>query len=238
MSTTNSLNAGQIITEALRKGGMLQPPWTPSDDQFSTGLINLNFMLKGLQADGPNLWRLTQVQWTIPAGVGYAGNPYQPTPLFLTLADARLIITPAPNLFERPLGVYSYEDYMLLPNKLASSNPTVICFDRQATTSNIYIWPLPAQGCVINATVARTINDVTSVNDTLDVPLEWTEGVIWMLADRLLDDGGVRESDPATSQSVSMHAMAFYQKLLNFDRPDAVYIRPYGKTGNSKIWKY
>ena len=213
MSTTYSLNAGQLITQALRKGGQLQPPWTPSEDQLSTGLLNLNFMLKGMQADGVNLWRQTQVTWTIPSGIGYAGNPYQPTPLFLTLEDARSVITPAPNLYERPLGVYSYEDYMLLPNKqqYTTSGPSVICFDRQATTSNIYIWPLATNGCTVNATVARTVNDVLTVNDALDFPIEWTEGMIWCLADRLLDDAGVRENDPATSQSVSVHAATFYQ---------------------------
>ena len=238
MTTTYSLNAGQVIVQALRKIGSLQPPWTPSQDQYSIGLLNLNFMLKGFQADGVNLWRQTQVTWNIPANVGYAGTPYQPTPLFLTLENARLRVNPAPNLYERPLGIYSYDDYMLLPNKLSRGSPSVICFDRQATTSNIYIWPLPTNGCIISATVARTIEDVLTVNDSLDIPIEWTEGVIWCLADRLLADGGVLDSDPSTSQNVALHAAAFYKKLLNFDRPDFVNMRPYGKTGNSKIWKY
>lgn len=238
MSTTFSLNAGQVLVEAYRKIGALAPPWTPDQNQLTVGLISLNFLLKGWQADGINLWRQTQVSWTIPANIGYAGNPYQPTPVFLNLEDARLVVQPSPNLYERPLGVYSYEDYMLLPNKLSKGSPSVICFDRQATTSNIYIWPLPTNGCQINATVGRTIQDVLTVNDAIDIPIEWTETLIWSLADRLLDDTGLRESDPATAQSVSIHAITFYQKLLNFDRPDFTNLRPYGKTGNSKIWKY
>ena len=238
MSTTYSLNAGQVITQAFRKIGCLQPPYTPSDDQLSVGILNLNFMLKGFQTDGVNLFRQTQIQMIIPAGVGFAGTPFQLTPLILTLEDARLVVQPQPNLYERPLGIYSYEDYMLLPNKMQKSQPSVICFDRQTTTSNIYIWPLTQNGCTINATVARTINDVLTVNDTLDIPIEWTEGVIWCLADRLMDDAGVRQADPETAQSVSIHAATFYQKLLNFDRPDFVNMRPYGKTGNSRIWRY
>lgn len=238
MSTTTSLNAGQVITESFRKIGALQPPYTPSEDQFTLGLVNLNFLLKGFQLDGMNLFRQTQIQMIIPAGQGQLGNPFQVVPLILTLADGRVVIQPPPNLYERPLGVISYEDYMLLPNKQAPGYPSTITFDRQATTSNIYIWPLPVNGCTINATVARTINDVTAVTDPIDVPIEWTEGVIWCLADRLMDDTGVRGADPATAQSVTIHAETFYQKLLNFDRPDAVYMRPFGKTGNSKIWKY
>ncbi len=240
MSTTYTLNAGQIVTESFRKIGNLEPPWTPTADQYSIGLLNLNFMLKAIQTNGPNLFRLTQIQMIIPAGIGYAGNPFQVTPLFLTLADARSVITPAPNLYERPLGVYSYEDYMLLPNKMqtTTSGPSVICFDRQVNASNIYIWPLAASGCVVNATVARTINDILTVNDPIDLPVEWTQGIIWMLADLLIADAGVFASDPGTAQLITSNAGVFYKMLLDFDRPDATFIRPYGKTGNSKIWKY
>lgn len=240
MTSTYSLNAGQIIVQSYRKIGALASPWVLSPDQIDIGLVNLNIMLKGLQIDGMNLFRQTQITMAIPSGQGFAGTPYQVTPLILNLADGRLIIQPAPNLYERPLGVYSYEDYMLLPNKMQAntSGPSIIAFDRQTTVSNIYIWPLATNGCTVNATVARTINDVNTVNDPIDVPIEWSEGIVWMLADRLLDDTGIRDSAPTTSQSITAHATAFYQKLLNFDRPDFTNIRPMGKTGNSRIWRY
>lgn len=242
MTTTWSLTAGQLVTQAYRKIGNLTPPWTPSADQMNQGIIALNAMLKGWQTNGVNLYRQTQIAMNIGAGQGLPstiGTPYQVTPLILSLEDARLVIEPAPNLYERPLAIYSYADYMNLPNKMASndSGPSVIVFDRQATVSNIYIWPLATNGCTINATVGRTVNDVNTASDPLDFPSEWTEGAIFSLADRLMNDSGVRSADPVTAQDITLHASLFMQKLLDFDRPDSVFIRPWGRKGSGKFWR-
>lgn len=239
MTITWSLNAGQLITRAYRILGNLTPPYVPTDDQLTQGLIALNGMLKGWQADGINLYRQEQVSWSVPAGVGYAGTPYQPTPRIMGLEEARWVVQPAPNLYERQMGIYSYIDYMQLPNKLSNtpSGPSVICFDKQDTVSNIYVWPLPTNGGTINATIGRVVNDVNTVDDTLDFPDEWTEGAVYNLADRLMDDTAMSNSDPQTAQRIALHAAAFYQKLLSFDRPTSVFMRPWGKRGRGKFWR-
>lgn len=239
MSTTWSLNAGQLITQALRKIGNLVPPWTPNEDQMSQGIIALNAMLKGWQIDGISLYRQEQVQLTVPTNVGYAGTPLNVTPLFLGLEEARWVITPVPNLYERPMGIFSYLDYMNLPNKLSKSDsgPSVICFDRQVSTSSLYFWPLPTFGGTCNVTVGRTVNDVNLPSDPLDFPTEWTEGAIYSLADRIMDDNGVAAADPETANRITQHAVIFYQKLLNYDRPDFVMMRPWGKRGSGRFWR-
>lgn len=239
MSITWSLTAGQLITRAYRILGNLTPPYVPTDDQLNQGLIALNGMLKGWQADGVNLYRQTQVSWTVPAGVGWPDSPYQPTPRIMGLEEARFVVQPAPNLYERELGIFSYIDYMMLPNKMASttSGPSVICFDKQDTVSNIYLWPPMTNGGTINATVGRVVDDVNAVGDPVDFPDEWTEGAIYNLADRLMDDTAMAAADPETARRIEVHAAAFYQKLLNFDRPTSVFVRPWGKRGRGKFWR-
>lgn len=237
MTTTWSLNAGQLITQAYRKIGSLASPWTLSEDQLSQGIIALNALLKGNQIDGINIYRQEQVSLAIPAGMGYFGNPYDISPLVLGLEEARLVIQPAPNLYERPLAVYSYDDYANLPNKRAQGSPSLVCLDKQVNASSLYIWPLPINGCVINATIGRTVNDVNSATDPLDFPTEWTEGMIYCLADRIMDDNGVAAADPETATRIAQHAIAFYKKLLDFDRPTSIYIRPWGKAGQGKFWR-
>lgn len=239
MSTTYSLTAGQLITQSYRRIGGLVPPWTPSLDQLNQGMITLNILLKGLQADGTNLYRQTQLSLSVPTGVGYAGSPFSVTPLFLGLENARWVIQPAPNLYERPLGIYSYNDYMNLPNKLSmsSSGPSIICFDRQTDASWLYLWPLPTNGGTLNLSVARTVNDVNEPTDIPDYPIEWTEDMVYMLADRLMDDYGIAAADPETAQRITQRAVAFYAKLLNFDRPDSVTIRPWGRKGSGRFWR-
>lgn len=240
MSTTFTLTAGEMITRAFRLIGCLTPPWTPSDDQMEEGIVALNLMLKGMQADGVNLYRQTQI--SIPVGVGQGlpatlGTPISVTPLVMGLEDARLVIQPSPNLYERPLAIYSYGDYMNLPNKQAASSPSVICIDKQVGATYLYIWPLSATGCTINASVARTVNDVTAAADAVDAPPEWMEGLTYSLADRLMEENGVAAADPATAQRITTHAAVFYQKLLSFDRPTSVYVRPWGRKGSGRAWR-
>lgn len=240
MSTTYSLTAQEMIQRSYRIIGNLQPPsYTPTGDQLTQGMLALNILTKGLQADLPNLFRQTQLSLSIPAGTGWAQNPYQITPLVLGVEECRLLIQPSPNIYERPLAIYSYVDYMNLPNKQSAtgSGPSIIALDRQVSVSNLYMWPLGAGTVTLNGTFIRTANDINAPGDQLDFPIEWDEGLTYMLADRLLDDEGIRQADPTTAQSITTHAIAFYTKLLNFDRPASIYVRPWGRKGSGRFWR-
>lgn len=237
-TTTYSLNAGQLITRAYRILGILPSGGVPTADQFEQGLIALNFMLKGWQADGINLYRQEQLTLIVGPMQGTPGNPISITPLILGFSEGRWVTGTNP-LTERPMGIFSYIDYQTLPNKMASSTsgPSIVMFDKQENASNLYIWPPATFGGKINCTVGRSVIDVTQPSDTLDFPVEWTEGAIYNLADRLMDDEAVAANDPATAQRITERAVAFYTKLLNFDRPTSVFIRPWGKKGTGKMWR-
>ena len=239
MTTTFNLTAQQMLTRAYRLLGILPSGGVPNDDQATQGLIALNAMLKGWQADGINLWRLTQLSLAVGAGQGVPGNPVSIVPLVLDVPEARWVVTPGINLYEREMGRFQYMDYQTLPNKLSgsSSGPSIFMFDKQAQASNLYLWPPPSVSGTINATVARTVNTVTSVSDSVDIPDEWTEGTFYSLADRLMDDEGVAAADEATAGRITQRAVAFYDKLLNFDRPTSIMVRPWGKKGSGKFWR-
>lgn len=238
-TTTFSLNAGQFIARAYRILGVLPSGGVPTDDQFEQGIIAFNAMLKGWQADGINLYRQEQLSLNVAAGQGVPGNPVSITPLILGFEEGRWVVQPAPNLFERPLGTFSYIDYQTLPNKLAgsTSGPSIVMFDKQENASNLYLWPPPTYGGTLNCTVGRSVLDITQPNDTVDVPIEWTEGVLYNLADRLMEDEAVAMADPATAQRITERAVTFYSKLLNFDRPNSVFVRPWGKKSSGKMWR-
>ena len=73
----------------------------------------------------------------------------------------------------------------------------------------------------------------------LDFPIEWFEGVAYMLADRLMENEGMAdaEGNAKTAQRITQRAVAFYQKYLDFDRPTSVFIRPYGRAGQGPFWR-
>lgn len=240
MTSVYSLTAQSTIQRAYRVIGNLQPPtYTPTEDQLTQGMLALNILTKGLQADLPNLFRQTQRTLSIPAGQGWAQNPFQITPLVLGVEECRLQVQPSPNLYERPLAIYSYVDYMNLPNKQGAtgSGPSIIALDRQVSVSNLYMYPLGTGTITLNGTFIRTANDINSPSDQLDFPIEWDEGLVYMLADRLMDDEGIANADQVTAQRIALHAATFYQKLLNFDRPASLYVRPWGRKGSGRFWR-
>ncbi|MES2156116.1 MAG: hypothetical protein V4510_13360, partial [bacterium] len=128
--------------------------------------------------------------------------------------------------------------YFNLPNPEAAntSGPSVYMFDKQDTTSTLWLWPVPSDGGTVIATVARAVTDITDEAQTLDLPGEWTEAFIYNLADRLMDDQAVANADPQTANRITQHAIVLYGKLLNFDRPTSLMIRPWGKSGQGRLW--
>jgi hypothetical protein len=238
-TTTYSLNAGQFITRAMRILGVLPSGNVPTADELEQGIIALNLMLKGMQADGINIYRQTQYSVTVTDNQGTPGNPVTISPLILGLEEARWVVQPEPNLYERPMMVYSYIDYQTLPNKLNGSNsgPSIIMFDRQENASNLYLYPPPTMGGTLNFTAARSVLDVTQASDTVDVPVEWQEAIMYNLADRLMDDQGVAAADAATAQRISEHAVGLYKKMLDYDRPSSLWMRPWGKKGSQPPYR-
>lgn len=214
--------------------GSLTPPNVPSAYQMTQGIIVANGLMKALQTDGPNLFRQTPTALTVAAM-----SPTVPiAPYVAGIEEARWLVSPAPNQYERPLGRFSWIDYFNLPNKLsAASSPSLYMFDRQRGATQLYIWPVAQVGGIINCTLVRTADDINIPSDPIDVPSEWILGFTYMLADALMEDQGLALADPATAQRISGHAKLWWDKLDNFDRPTSVFIRPYGKAGQGKFWR-
>jgi hypothetical protein len=43
-----------------------------------------------------------------------------------------------------------------------------------------------------------------------------------------MDENGVAAADPQTADRITKHAIIFYEKLMNFDRPTSVYVPAVG----------
>lgn len=223
MSITWTLTAGEAATRAYRRLGNLHPPWTPSDDQMTQGLQVENELLKGLEAEGISLFRQEQLALTVPAMAQIVQFPY----FIMGIEDVRWVFTPAPNLYEQSLGSLTYEQYMLLPNKLSqAARPTTYMFDRQTTTAQLWLWPLSNVGGTVNVTIGRLASDVLQASDPIDLPSEWLVAFDYLLADALMEDQGVAAADPKTADRIAERAIFWRQKMLDFDRPYSVFIRP------------
>lgn len=235
MSVSWSPTFDECATRAYRLIGNLEPPWVPSDDQKTQAIFAGNAVLKGWQADGINLYRQERITITVPAMT----NAIDIVPRVMGVEQVSWVVQGGSNPFWRPMGEFSYVDYFNLPNQNANntSGPSIWMFNKQDAASTIYIWPLSTLGGQMVATVGRTVNDINDWNDPVDFPDEWTEAFVYNLADRLMDDQGVAQSDPETANRITQRALVFYNKLKDFDRPTSVWMRPQGKRGAGPFWR-
>jgi len=205
-----------------------------SADQMTQALLAGNLMLKSWQSSGVNLFRRTQSSLTIGVLQGTPTNPYPFSPNVINVMECRWVVNPAPDLYERPMGPYTYIQYMQLPNKYyGNDSPSVWMYDRQQAGSNLYLFPPPVNGGTVNCTTVRIANDINSDSDEVDLPQEWLETFVYCLADRLMDDETLADAAQAanTAQRITARAERLYRTVLDFDRPDEIFMQPYGNAG-------
>lgn len=219
---TASMTARDVITRAYKILGVYDN--NQDADTFADGLTALNWMLKSMALDGANLWREALETLTIPANTASITL----TPNIIDVMSARVLIS---STYERDMGRWEREEYDILPNKTATGTPVVYHFRKQTGNAQFFVWQVPNVDTTIKATVQRIIEDVTNLNQTLDIPQEYTETVCYCLADRMIDDFGVALMDRTTADRVQLRAGQLYQRMLDADRPTSYTFRPLaGKT--------
>lgn len=219
--------AGVALARSYQMLGQLTPPdYAMSADQVSRGIVVLNGVLQSMQSFGPNVFRQTATSLTVTAGVATVPVPGD----VVGIIEARWVQSPT---FERVLGRFQWVDYMSLPTKTAQGPPTIFMFDYQQDSTQLYTWPVSQLAGTINCSVTRRATEITDLTTVIDLPAEWTLAIDYLLADALMDDQGMADMDPATADRIQKHAAIWNQKLLDFDRPSSVFLRPFGKQNNA-----
>ncbi len=225
MATSGTINGTltvrDILTVSLRLLGVRGKGQEPTADDANVAIPLLNGMLKTWQAEGCNLWR--QIQDTAAFSVGVSTVALDPR--VLDVMEARYVESAT---FERTLGRWEWGDYVTLPNKIASGLPTIFVLDKQRTAINMTVWPVPSVATTIRYTAARVIDDTNDLNDEVDLPQEWLETVYFNLAERLIAIYGIDALLPTVAQRVTARAQQLYAKMLDFDRPASVFMKPWG----------
>ena len=146
------------------------------------------------------------------------------TSLPIRLIEARYRST-ATTQSDIPMMPLTRDEYFQYPNKAATGIPTTFYFDPQPLAGVLYVWPLLSSATTesVQYTYQRRIEDVASLNNTIDIPQEWLGVVGYMLAARLLDDYGISDQ---VSQRIMARAEDSMQKARDFEREEFVYMRP------------
>lgn len=210
-----SLTAQQIVEQATLVNGYRDPDEALEAAAAETCRLHLNLMLKSWQADGCNLWR--EQEDTVTFGAGVARVDLDPR--VIDVMEARISLAPTN---ERAMNRWEWGDYSQLPNKAAAGDPTIYCLRRQRDVAELIVWPVPTISRDILYTAARVIEDVSELTQTLDVPQEWLECVIYGLAARLCEPLGVTTANPNIVARIQQRADALYERMRDMDRPSSV----------------
>jgi hypothetical protein len=183
-STSFNLNTGQLIDKAFHRLGKASEGEAISARMYTDGLSSLNLILKSKLGVSDRLSLRTE------GSVALIANQASYTltdPFPARLMSVRLRSSAGVDV---PLGELSRQEYFDLPNKATSpSVPVSWYFDPQRASGVLYVWPAPdttaASEYTLQTTFLRRIDDMLASNDDLDMPQEWLDPVIWLLADDL-----------------------------------------------------
>lgn len=103
----------------------------------------------------------------------------------------------------------SGDDYAALPNKDVSGQPLQYYFDKARITQRVFLWPVPATSFAYVVYWAyRLPQDITSLSQEVDVPLQWVEAIIAMLAAKLIYE--LPQADLTRAEKIEQKATTEY----------------------------
>lgn len=183
--TIYSLGLNSLIDEAFDLIGVGSEGESITADMYARAKRSLNLMLLSWNADEAT-WRREVDALTLVSGqAAYVLS----TPRPMRVEAARRKDTASG--YETPMTMWSRQEYLDQPNKTTSlSTPVNFYFDRQRDDATIYLWPAPstavAAANTVQMDVLRPMFLMDVSNDTLDLPQEWQEAVVYNLAVRLM----------------------------------------------------
>jgi hypothetical protein len=194
-----------LITQALKRSGILAAGMTASAEDASDSFDTLNGMIAQWSQKRWLVWALDDIACvstgaqSYPIGSGQTTGFNTPRPDRIEAAYARLLPVHNNQPFDRSLSlIESHEDYASITLKNFSTYPTSIFYDSQFPTGQLLPWPVPPAGQYgIHVLVKNQITPFTSITQQLSqqVPPEYFEALSWNLAARLRPSYGL-PADP------------------------------------------
>ena len=230
-----ALDRDAIITRALLMIGAVGAGQTPTAAEITDGGETLNLLLKAWQADGLQLFTLTNISLTPvlsqykytfgPSGdIDTGATGPRPEEIFLVTRQRTADVT------DIALTRLARNDYWQLPNKTNTGTPTQCYFDSSIASglANLYVWPAPDATFVSDYTIEikyqKPFDDMDAATNDLAFPKSWTLAVTLGLAELLAIEYGTPLSDRRELREV---AAIEKERVMNWDRENpSVFFQP------------
>jgi hypothetical protein len=182
MTTTGTMLVRDVVTAALNKLNVVAVGEDAEAEYAEHAMRALNRMLKAWQNRGCNIWATASLSVTLTTAGSYIMSPVRPLRI-LNMSLAR-------NGIETPMTAMTRFEYDQLPQKNSTGLPVSYYYDRQRENARLYVWPVLSvvDGETLSCTYERETDDITSLNQTLDLPGEYYDAAVYGLAARIADD--------------------------------------------------
>lgn len=175
----------RIIREAMRDSKLLGKGQDPTSEDYAEYMPRLNDLVNTWQTQGLKLWLQHDQSITLVAGtalytLGPSGTVVMTKPLRVVQG---YYLDSSSN--RRPLLPLSRDEYTRLSNVVNQGQINSYFVDKQETTLNVYFWLTPdseAATGTAHVIIQQQVDNVVSLNDTMNFPPEWFLALHWGLS--------------------------------------------------------
>ena len=200
MTTNVTYTAQECCTEALREAGVGAIDDAADPETVEVAIKRLNMMLKAWQNTPITVWKQSSGSITITnATASYA----------LSERPLRLDTVTRKNGNEVWLTRMTRQEYNELPSKTQVGTTSSFYYHRQRTQGELFVWPVLATGVgTFEWSGITEIEDITEGADTVEIPSEWFEAVLYGLAARLCGAFGVDVQKASIIKAMAQQSLA------------------------------
>jgi hypothetical protein len=218
--TENQLTRNEYIEAATRKLGVVADGQTLSATNYTNGMYAFNALIGEFRGLGMPLW----------ARYSYSFSPTNGTSSY-SIGISQTLNTPYPLKMLQayrsdsgastriPIEIVSDYNFNLYPSN-SSGFPIQLSYQPKVNLGTIKLWPTPdatAATSTITIVYQRPTEYMSTSTDTLDVPEEWTNAIIYNLATRLAPEWGVPLPD---RDHLKKEAKEMLDRALEFGQED------------------
>jgi hypothetical protein len=214
--------AGDLIAFCLRTASINGVGQTPSAEDANDGLVLLQSMVAGWQRKRWLNWSLGDVAKVSTGAASYTIGPGKdfaiPRPERIASAYARFLPVSGTNSIDYPLGIIaSREDYNGITLKNLSTIPWALFYESAWPDALLHFWPAPPSGQYeLHISAKAALPAFANLTDTIDMPPEYMDALIYSLAVRLAMNYG---QTPSPSNVAAMRVALNTIRMANAQIP-------------------
>lgn len=193
MATTPlNLNTPELaIRDAMREAQLIEKGQNPNSEDLAIHLERLNALIQVETTQGLKLFLWKDFAPVLNPG----GVPTQTYPITTPFANAstnpqqmREAYYLYPSGTQYPLLSFSWNEWNILSTRSQQGQPTNFFVDKQATTFNFNLWPVPNATAALGTAhllIRQRAPQMLQINEQTLFPTEWFLFLVWRLASEI-----------------------------------------------------